>query len=84
MTLVGVSRASRAGDVVALLVYERAGGQSPTMRLVRSVIDELLHHPAECDCGRCEAAALTTERVVYHVVRSWCSGVAASRRRALR
>ena len=49
-----------ADDLVAVDVFNAAEetGEPVTMALVRRVVDDLLTHPSECGCGRCEAAAI--------------------------
>jgi hypothetical protein len=49
------------------------------MALVRRVVDDLLTHPAECGCGRCEAAAIARVGDVWNIASDWQRTVAATK-----
>jgi hypothetical protein len=53
-------RMSDPAELVTIDVFEaaRAAGEPITMALVKRRVAELLAHPPECSCGRCEAAAI--------------------------
>jgi hypothetical protein len=74
-------RMADADDLVAVDVFNaaRATGEAVTMALVRRVIDDLLAHPPECGCGRCEAAAIARVGDVRNIASGWQRAVAASK-----
>lgn len=80
----GAMRMADADSLIAIDCYNAAqGAREPvTMALVRRVIDELLTHPAECECGHCEAAAIARVGDVCTIATSWQRVVAAVPRRA--
>lgn len=77
-------RMADADSLIAIDCYNAAqGAREPvTTALVRRVIDDLLTHPAECECGHCEAAAIARVGDVYNIAASWQRIVAAVPRRA--
>jgi hypothetical protein len=60
-----------------------AAQQPVTMTRVKQTVAELLAHPRECACGRCEAAATAREGHLWQVAFAWERSTAATRRRAL-
>lgn len=56
-------RQTDAAELIAIEVFNtaQAAGEPVTMVLVKRHVTELLAHPPECECGRCEAAHLLTE-----------------------
>jgi hypothetical protein len=81
---VAISSANK--DSLAIDVYQHAEstGQPITLGLVERHLDELRSHEPECVCGLCTAAAGVDAPSVLYVVRRWASGIAATRRRAVR
>jgi hypothetical protein len=75
-------RMADADDLVAVAVFNAAQvtGEPPTMALVKRVIDDLLTHAAECDCGHCEAAAVARVKDVWDIASGWQNAVAADTR----
>jgi hypothetical protein len=75
-----------ADNLIAIECFNAAqsGGETVTTTLVRRVIDELLKHRTECECGRCEAAAIARIGDVCEIATSWQRVVAAVPRRAAR
>jgi hypothetical protein len=75
-------RMAEADDLVAVAVYNAAQvtGEPVNMTLVRRVVDDLLTHPATCDCGRCEAAALARLNDVRDIASGWQKAVATANR----
>ncbi len=67
-----------ADDLVAVDVFNAARviGEPVTMTLVRQVVDDLLTHPRECDCGHCEAAAVARVKDVWDIALGWQKAVA--------
>ncbi len=67
-----------ADDLVAVEVFNAAQvtGEQVTMTLVRQVVDDLLTHPHECDCGHCEAAAVARVKDVWDIASGWQKAVA--------
>jgi hypothetical protein len=57
-------RMADADDLVAVDVFNTAQviGEPVTMTLVRQVVDDLLTHPRECDCGHWQKAVATDTR----------------------
>jgi hypothetical protein len=57
-------RMADADDLVAVDVFNaaQATGERVTTALVRRVVDDLLTHPPQCGCGRCDAAATARRR----------------------
>jgi hypothetical protein len=72
--------------IVAIDCYNAAqsAGVPVTVALVQRVVDELLTHRAECDCGRCEAAAIARIGDVCNIAAGWQRVVAAVPRRKAR
>ena len=70
-----------ADDLIAVDVFNAAEstGEPVTMVLVRRVVDGLLAHPAECGCGRCEAAAIARVADVWNIASGWQRAVAATK-----
>ncbi len=79
-------RIADADSLIAIDCFNAAqsAGESVTTTLVRRVIEGLLAHPTECDCGHCEAAAIARVGDVYNIAASWQRVVAAVPRRAAR
>jgi hypothetical protein len=79
-------RMADADDMVAVDVFNAAQvtGEPVTMTLVRRVIDDLLTHAPQCDCGHCEAATTARPDDVWHIASSWHDAVAADKLRAAR
>jgi hypothetical protein len=79
-------RMAGADNLIALDCFNAAqsAGEPVTTTLVRRVVDELLTHRTECDCGHCEAAAIACIGDVCHIAASWQRIVAAVPRRAAR
>ena len=73
-------RMADADDLVAVDVFNAAQvtGEPVTMALIRRVVDDLLTHPPECDCGRCEAAAIARFGDVWNIASGWQRAVAAT------
>ena len=73
-------RMADADDLVAVDVFNAAQltGESVSMTLVRRVVDDLLSHPATCDCGHCEAAALARVKDVWDIASGWQKAVATA------
>lgn len=79
----------RIADADSLLAIDcfntaQSAGEPVTTALVRRVVDELLTHPTECDCGHCEAAAVARIGDVCTIAASWQRVVAAVPRRGVR
>ena len=74
-------RMADADDLVAVDVFNaaQATGEPVTTALVRRVVDDLLTHPPECGCGRCEAAATARVGDVRNIASSWQRAVAATK-----
>ena len=74
-------RMADADDLVAVDVFNAAQetGAPVTMALVRRVVDDLLTHPPECGCGRCEAAAIARVGDVWTIASGWQRAVAATK-----
>jgi hypothetical protein len=74
-------RMADADDLIAVDVFNaaQATGQPVTMVLVRHVVDALLVHPPECDCGRCEAAAIARVGDVWNIASGWQRAIAATK-----
>jgi hypothetical protein len=74
-------RMADADDLVAVDVFNAAQvTKDPvTMALVTSVVDGLLTHPPECDCGRCEAAAIARVADVWNIAAGWQRAIAATK-----
>jgi hypothetical protein len=74
-------RMADADDLVAVDVFNAAQetGEPLTMALVRRVVDDLLIHPPECGCGRCEAAAIARVADVWNIASCWQRAVAATK-----
>lgn len=79
-------RMADADNLIAIACFNvaQSAGEPVTKTLARRVIDELLTHPSECDCGRCEAAAIARVGDVCFIAASWQRVVAAVPRRAAR
>jgi hypothetical protein len=75
-----------AAELVAIDVFSaaQAAGEPVTMALVKRHVTELLAHPPECHCGRCEAAATARVGHIWRVASAWERSTATTRRRALR
>ena len=75
-----------ADGLIAIRCYNAAQrtGQPVTMALVRQVIEELLTHPAECECGKCEAASIARVQEACDIAASWQRAVATVPRRRQR
>jgi hypothetical protein len=56
----------------------------PARPLVKQTVAELLEHPPECACGKCEAAAVARPVHIYLIASAWERATAATRRRAAR
>jgi hypothetical protein len=74
-------RMADADDLIAVDVFNaaQATGEPVTMVLVRHVVDALLVHPPECDCGRCEAAAIARVGDVWNIASGWQRAIAATK-----
>jgi hypothetical protein len=74
-------RMADADDLIAVDVFNAAEstGEPVTMVLVRRVVDGLLAHPAECGCGRCEAAAIARVADVWNIASGWQRAIAATK-----
>ncbi len=80
-------RMADADDLVAVDVFNAAKvtGEPVTMTLVRHVVDDLLTHSRECDCGHCEAAAVARVKDVWDIALGWQKAVSThTRSRAAR
>jgi hypothetical protein len=77
---------SDAAELVAIDVFKaaQAAGEPITMALVKRHVTELLAHPPECECGRCEAAATARVGHVYAVAIGFQNAIAKNRRLARR
>jgi hypothetical protein len=77
---------SRSEDLLAIDIFRRAqaSGEPITLGTVERRLAELLSHEPGCACGLCAAAAKVRPWGVWMVVSRWQSGVAATRRRAVR
>jgi hypothetical protein len=79
-------RMVEAAELVAIDVFETAQATGRpitiTTELVKRHVAELLAHPPECACGRCEAAATASIGHIWRVVTSWQGCIEATRRRA--
>jgi hypothetical protein len=75
-------RMADADDLVAVDVFNAAQvtGEPVTMTLVKRVVDDLLTHPPECDCGHCEAAAVARVKDVWDIAAGWQKAVATDAR----
>jgi hypothetical protein len=73
-------RMADADDLVAVDVFNAAQviGEPVTMTLVRQVVDDLLSHPRECECGHCEAAAVARVKDVWDIAAGWQKAVATN------
>jgi hypothetical protein len=72
-------RMADADDLVAVDVFNAAQvtGEPVSMTLVRRVVDDLLTHAPECDCGHCEAAAVARVKDVWDIASGWQKAVAS-------
>lgn len=72
-------RMADADDLVAVDVFNasKVTGEPLTMTLVRRVVDDLLTHSPECDCGHCEAASIARVKDVWDIASGWQKAVAA-------
>jgi hypothetical protein len=79
-------RMADADLLVAIDCYNAAqsAGVPVTTALAQQVVDELLTHRNECDCGHCEAAAIARIGDVCNIATSWQRVVAAVPRRRAR
>ncbi|WP_292974919.1 hypothetical protein [Mycobacterium sp.] len=79
-------RMADADNLIAIVCFNAAqsAGEPVTKKLARRVIDDLLTHRSECDCGHCEAAAIARIGDVCIIAASWQRVVAAVPRRAAR
>lgn len=79
-------RVTEAAELVAIEVFQpaQAANELVTGELVKRVVGELLAHPPECACGRCEAAATVRVGHVWRIAAAWAGATAATRRRAAR
>jgi hypothetical protein len=75
-----------ADNLIAIDCFNAAqsAGKPVTTKLVRRIVDELLTHRTECECGHCEAAAIARIGDVCDIATSWQRAVAAVPRRAAR
>jgi hypothetical protein len=75
-------RMADADDLVAVDVFNAAQvtGEPVSMTLVRRVVDDLLTHPSECDCGHCEAAAVARVKDVWDIASGWQKAIATDTR----
>ncbi len=71
-----------ADDLVAVDVFNAAQvtGEPVTMTLVRQVVDDLLSHAPDCECGHCEAAAVARIKDVWDIAAGWQKAVAIDAR----
>jgi hypothetical protein len=76
-------RVIEATEMIALDVFN-TGAWRITLGDVERHLNELRSHPPQCDCGRCQAAAIVRADRVLWVVRAWQRQVYATRARALR
>jgi len=76
-------RIADADQLLAIDCFNAAqsAGEPVTTMLVRRVVDELVIHRTECDCGHCEAAAIARIDDVASIAASWQRLVAAVPRR---
>jgi hypothetical protein len=51
---------------------------------MKQTVAELLEHPPECACGKCEAAAVARPVHICLIASAWERATAATRRRAAR
>jgi hypothetical protein len=79
-------RMSDAAELIALDVFNtaQAAGEPVSTELVKRHVAELLAHPPECACGRCEAAATARVGHVYAVAIGFQNAIAKNRRLARR
>ena len=79
-------RMADADNLIAIDCFNAAqsAGTPVTATLVRQIVDELLSHPTECECGHCEAAAVARIGDVCNIATSWQRIVAAVPRRTAR
>jgi hypothetical protein len=73
-----------AAELVAIDVFNaaQAANEPVTGDLVKRIVGELLAHPQDCACGRCEAAAIARAGHVWRIAAAWQGATAATRRRA--
>ncbi|WIM89785.1 hypothetical protein PT015_10365 [Candidatus Mycobacterium wuenschmannii] len=79
-------RMADADSLIAIDCFNAAQAASEvvTTALVRRVVEELLTHPTQCDCGHCEAAAIARIGDVCIIATNWQRAVAAVPRRIAR
>jgi hypothetical protein len=79
-------RIADADQLLAIDCFNAAqsAGEPVTTMLVRRVVDELVTHRTECDCGHCEAAAIARIADVCRIAASWQRLVTAVPRRTTR
>lgn len=75
---------AEADSLIAIDCFNAAqtAREPVTVVLVRRVVDQLLAHPTECDCGHCEAAAVARVGDVCNIAATWQRVVALVPRRA--
>lgn len=65
-------------EVVALRIWNEAGGQIITRRRVIDQLERWRAHPPGCGCG-CWLAAKVTDTVVFRVIAGWQAEAAHTR-----
>jgi hypothetical protein len=74
-------RQTDAAELIAIEVFNTAQEGGPvSTELVKRHVAELLAHPPECACGRCEAAATARVGHVYAVAIGFQNAIAKNRR----
>ena len=78
-------RVIEAVELVACYVFNMAhrDDQHVSMEMVRTRLDRLREHPADC-CQLCRAAAMVAPADVYRIAKQWEWQCTATRLRALR
>jgi hypothetical protein len=79
-------RIADADNLIAIDCFNAAqsAGKPVTATLVRRIVDELLTHSTECECGHCEAASIARIGDVCNIAASWQRAVADVPRRTAR
>jgi hypothetical protein len=79
-------RMADADSLIAIDCFNAAQSRHEpvTPMLVRRVVDDLLTHSSDCECGHCEAAAIARVGDVFNIATSWQRVVAEVPRRAAR
>ena len=76
-------RVVEAVELVACHIFNMADDRSVSMEMVRTRLDRLREHPADCR-QLCRAAAMVAPADVYRIAKQWEWQCTATRLRALR